>query len=311
MIEVDSLTKHYGPTRSIDGVSFKVEPGEILGFLGPNGAGKSTTMKLLAGLIRPTSGTARIAGHDMQRADDAARRKLGYLPEAAPLYTDMTLADYLVYMGGLKGLPSREARREMERTTGLVNLQNERRRLLGNLSKGTRQRAALAQALLGSPPVLLLDEPTVGLDPSQINDVRQLIRSLAGTSTVLLSTHILPEVEMTCSRIVIIAGGRVAAQGTPEELVNSERHECRIRLRGEREAFNRVVAQAPLPPDHTQGWASGEGTICFHPGTRDDISPAVARAAVQAGMDVLELSVRRARLEDVFLRAIGKEATTR
>jgi len=308
MIEVQRLTKVFGNTRSVDDVSFQAERGEVLGFLGPNGAGKSTTMRLLAGLIRPTSGRASIGGVDMQAATPEQRRVLGYLPEGAPLYGDMTLESYLIYMGGLKGLDATEARREMDRTTSLLNLTKERRRLLGNLSKGTRQRAAFAQALLGKPPVLLLDEPTVGLDPSQINDVRQLIRSFAGETTVLFSSHILPEIELTCSRIVIIANGRVAAQGTPRDLVAAEAGEGIARLRGPRPQLERVLTD--LPGARVQAlWHVDELELRFDVAGTPDLRPEIARRAVQAGVDVLEVGTRGARLEDVFLRAIGKGAS--
>jgi ABC-2 type transport system ATP-binding protein len=303
MIEAIQLTKHFGPTKSLNGVSFSVEKGEILGFLGPNGAGKSTTMKLLVGLMRPTAGSARIAGLDVQSQGEAVRRLLGYLPEAAPLYADMTLQSYLEFMAGLKGLNAREVKREMERTTGLVQLTKERPRLLRNLSKGTRQRAAIAQALLGNPPVLILDEPTVGLDPSQINEVRQLVRSLRGECTVVLSTHILPEVEMTCSRLLIIGGGRVLASGTPAELLSSIPAEGLVRARASEEAFRGAMDSVLAGK-----WRfSREDGVCearFTP-PAEELRPAIARALAQAGADLLDLHLTQPRLEDVFLRVIS------
>jgi ABC-2 type transport system ATP-binding protein len=306
MIEVDGLTKHYGPTRSIEDVSFRAEKGEVLGFLGPNGAGKSTTMKLLAGLIRPTRGAARIDGIAMQQATPHQRQRLGYLPEGAPLYGDMTLDGFLMYMAGLKGLDHRKSKSEVQRAIGLLNLQKEQNRLIGNLSKGTRQRAAFAQALLGNPPVLLLDEPTVGLDPSQINDVRGLVRSFAGETTVLFSSHILPEVELTCTRIVIIANGRVAAQGTPKELVATEPSEGFARLKGPSNTVERLVADLGGSKRLRLDWTDGEAELRWQPREGEDLRPEIARRAVQAGLDVIEVTLRRARLEDVFLRAIGK-----
>lgn len=305
MIEVQNLTKFYGPTRSIDDVSFSVSQGEVLGFLGPNGAGKSTTMRLITGLARPTNGTARIGGFDVQKQHEDVRRMIGYLPEAAPLYGDMTLASYLEFMGGIKGLDGRKARTEMERATELVNLKAERKRLLRNLSKGTRQRAALAQALLGDPPVLLLDEPTVGLDPSQINDVRVLIKSLAGHRTVVFSTHILPEVEMTCTRIVIIANGKIVAKGTPRELVSSEEPEYLVVVRGDREKLEKVLSDL----FKRQVEVRVEGTTLearVKPGRGEDNRALLSRGIVESGLELLELRSSQARLEDVFLRAIGK-----
>lgn len=304
MIEVDNLTKYYGPTRSIEGLSFTVNRGEVLGFLGPNGAGKSTTMRSLVGLVRPTSGTARVDGHDVQRDNERVRKVVGYLPEQAPLYGDMTLSSYLEFMAGIKGLGRTAARREMERTTSAMNLVPERRRLLRNLSKGTRQRAAFAQALLGNPAVLILDEPTVGLDPSQINEVRELIRSLAGSHTVVLSTHILPEVALTCSRIVIIADGHIAAQGTPEELTSREKPVYLVRIGGERETFERALADTAPGSVITASGDYWEATIAPPPGT--DIQPVLARTLVGAGLDLMELRVLQPTLEEVFLRSIGK-----
>ncbi len=313
MIEVDGLTKHYGPTRSIEDLSFSVPKGDILGFLGPNGAGKSTTMRILAGIARPTRGSARIEGEDVQQPSESLRRKIGYLPENSPFYGDMTLGGYLRFMAGVKGLPGREARREMERVTELVNLSDVRHRLMRNLSRGMRQRACFAQALLGSPPVLILDEPTVGLDPSQINDVRRLIRSLAGECTVILSTHILPEVELVCSRVVIIANGRIAAQGTPEELVSREGgNTLAVIVRGAEGTFREKLS----------GWpGGGEPAVSHRPdiaadawqallpapanGNKDP-RPELARGLVEAGLDLLEMRPERLRLEDIFLRAIGK-----
>lgn len=303
MIQVRELTKIYGPTVSINGLSFEVGEGEVLGFLGPNGAGKSTTMRILTGLARPTQGTARVGGFDVQKENEKVRRLIGYCPERAPLYDEMTLAGYLEFMGGIRGLNGREARREMERTTELVNLQKERRRLLRNLSKGTRQRAAIAQSLLGDPKVLILDEPTAGLDPSQIGDVRELIRAMAGNRTVILSTHILPEVEMTCSRVVIIAAGRIVAKGTPEELVGEEKREIVVIVRGDREKFEKILkAHGPLNVKRVgESW---HGSV--QPGAKKDPRAQLAKDIVGAGLELIELRSATARLEDVFLRAIGR-----
>lgn len=305
MIEVRQLTKHYGPTRSIEDLSFSVEKGEILGFLGPNGAGKSTTMRILTGLLRPTAGSARIGGMDVQEDNERVRRMIGFLPEQAPAYADMTLSAYLEFMAGIKGLDKRAARAEMERTSTLLNLQRERPRLLRNLSKGTRQRAAIAQALLGDPEVLLLDEPTVGLDPSQINDVRALINSFAGRRTVILSTHILPEVEMTCSRIVIIAKGNIVAQGTPKELTTGGDAEFVVTVAGDRTTFERVLtAVAGYFPVLTGGGSRWEARL--KPPAAEDFAPKLARALVEAGLELHELRRHQVRLEDIFLRAIGR-----
>lgn len=307
MIDVRNLTKYYGPTRSIEDLTFSVNEGEILGFLGPNGAGKSTTIRILAGLTQPTAGSASIGGFDVQKDHRHVRDLIGYLPEQAPLYNDMTLAGFLRFMGGVKGLSPRDAKREMERTTDLVNLQAERKRLVGNLSKGTRQRAAIAQALMGDPKLLLLDEPTNGLDPSQINDVRQLIESFAGKKTVLLSTHILPEVERLCTRIVIIANGSIAANGTPAELSSAGGDVYILEAEGDLEGIRAICASFAVEGSLTEV-ESGDGIrLQFSARAPDDPRPALAREIVNAGFELREIRRRETRLEEIFLRAIQSE----
>lgn len=303
MIEVSDLTKYYGPTRSIEGINFALDRGEILGFLGPNGAGKTTTMRLIAGLARPTRGSARVDGFDVQRDHEKVRRILGYLPEQAPLYGDMTLSGYLRFMAGVRGLQHREARMEMERTTALLNLIDERPRLLRNLSKGTRQRAAFAQALIGKPSVLILDEPTVGLDPSQINDVRELIRSLRGECTVILSTHILPEVELTCSRVVIIANGEVTAQGTPEELLGSEPAGCRLVVSGDRRRLEAILKDYGIYTIEPEGVMFN---VLLEAALDSGRRATLARRLVESDLELMELKLNRPRLEDVYLRSTGR-----
>src|SRR6188472_3590800 len=223
MIVVQELTKYYGEYPAVRGVSFEVPKGTVVGFLGPNGAGKSTTMRILAGYLTATSGRASIDGRDVFWDPIEARRRIGYMPENCPLYPDMRVDEYLWFRGGLKGL-GRSARKQR---SGYVLercwLTDVRRQLIGTLSKGYRQRVGLADALLANPPVLILDEPTVGLDPTQIREVRKLIKELGGKHTIMLSTHILPEVEAVCDRAIVIAGGKIVAQGTPEELRSSRR----------------------------------------------------------------------------------------
>ena len=216
MIEAQDLTKQYGARTAIQDISFSVERGEILGFLGPNGAGKTTTMRILTGYMPPTAGRASIAGHDVFRESLAARRQVGYLPESVPLYPEMTVAGYLNYMARLRRLPTRRA--AVQRAMELVHIADRSEDRIGKLSKGYRQRVGLAQALLHDPPVLILDEPTVGLDPRQIIEVRELIRSLGGERTIILSTHILPEVSQLCGRVIIMSEGRIAAIDTPQGL---------------------------------------------------------------------------------------------
>ncbi len=218
MIEVSHLSKTYRDLKAVDDLSFTVAPGEILGFLGPNGAGKSTTMRILTGVLPPTSGTAKVAGHDVFEEPLEVKRRLGYLPEIPPLYPEMTVRDYLAFVASLKGVRGKARKAEVERCAERTFCSQFIERVIGNLSKGQKQRVGLAQALIGDPPVLVLDEPTVGLDPAQIIEVRGLIKSLAGKHTIILSTHILSEVTATCQKVLIIAAGRVVAYDDLESL---------------------------------------------------------------------------------------------
>jgi ABC-2 type transport system ATP-binding protein len=211
MIEVQNLTKRYRDRVAVDRLNFTVAEGEILGFLGPNGAGKSTTMKILTGFLPPSEGVATVAGFDVFEQPLEVKRRIGYLPETPPLYPEMTVAGYLKFVASLKGVPGRGVKAEVERVAGLTGLTDVLGRVIQNLSKGYKQRVGLAQALLGSPPVLILDEPTEGLDPTQRAEVRSLIKGLAGKHTVILSTHILPEVTMTCEKVLIINQGKIVA----------------------------------------------------------------------------------------------------
>ncbi len=218
MIEIKDLRKHFGPIRAVDGVSLTVRTGEVLGFLGPNGAGKSTTMKMVTGFLRPTSGTASVYGHDIRTDTLAAQRTIGYLPEGAPAYPDMTPEGFLRFVAAVRGLKGRAARDAIEHASDLVHLEGVMRQPIDTLSKGYRRRVGLAAAILHDPPVLILDEPTDGLDPNQKHEVRNLIRRMAGEKCVVLSTHILEEVDAVCTRAVIIAHGKVIADGTPQDL---------------------------------------------------------------------------------------------
>ena len=231
MIEVKNLTKQYGNQRGINDVTFTVEKGEILGFLGPNGAGKTTTMRILTCFMSATSGTARVAGFDVFEESMEVRRRIGYLPETVPLYTDMKPAVYLSFVAGLKGVPGKEVKNKVAEVMGDVGLHDVAHKYIGELSKGYRQRVGLAQALLHDPEVLILDEPTIGLDPRQIKDIRNLIKGLAGKRTLILSTHILPEVTMTCKRVVIINEGRIVAEDTPENLTQKLQNSMKFELR--------------------------------------------------------------------------------
>jgi ABC-2 type transport system ATP-binding protein len=221
MIEVTHLTKRYRERVAVDRLNFSVAEGEILGFLGPNGAGKSTTMKILTGFLPPSEGVAKVAGFDVFEQPLEVKRRIGYLPETPPLYPEMSVAGYLKFVASLKGLPGRGVKAEVERVAGLTGLSDVLGRVIQNLSKGYKQRVGIAQALLGSPPVLILDEPTEGLDPAQRADMRALIKGLAGKHTVILSTHILPEVTMTCQKVLIIHQGKVVAYDEISQLTRT------------------------------------------------------------------------------------------
>ena len=232
-IEVENLSKFYGPARGIEEVSFSVKKGEILGFLGPNGSGKTTTMRILTCFFPPDSGTARICGSDILKDSFSVRQKIGYLPENVPLYMDMPVFAYLNFFAEIKGVPSRMKKKKVDEVIQRCELQSVSRRLIRKLSKGFKQRVGIAQALLNDPEVLILDEPTVGLDPKQIIDIRSLIKGLGGSQTVILSTHILPEVSMTCDRVIIMHQGKLVAVDTPSNLTRKLQQAPKIMLKAE------------------------------------------------------------------------------
>lgn len=312
MIEIENLAKYYGPTRSLDGLSFQVPEGEVLGLLGPNGAGKTTTMRILTGLTRPTRGRARVGGFDTVAQHGEVRRLLGYLPEDAPMYEEMRVEQYLRFMANMKDIPARQVRSEVDRVVDETDLQGWRKRLVSNLSKGTRQRVGLAQAILGNPKVVILDEPTVGLDPSQISEVRQLIARMKERRTVVLSTHILPEVSMTCSRVVIIKQGKLVAEGTLDEIgqrLGGRRIE--FVARATQEAIRSAVAPVLEAGSEWIEQRDLEGGLVrsvLGPAGDSAPSPAIARALVEAGIDLMELREVRPTLEDLFLRATATPA---
>ena len=304
MISVQGLTKRYGQTEAVKNLSFTVEKGEIIGFLGPNGAGKSTTMRILSGYIPADEGEVRIAGFDVFGESVKARSRIGYMPENVPLYPEMRVSEYLSYRAGLKGVRNRLIGEKVEDALQLCGLSDIRRKLIGSLSKGYRQRVGLADALINEPDILLLDEPTIGLDPGQIREVRSLIRGLAGRHTVLLSSHILSEVEATCSRVLILNGGRVAASGTPDEL----RKRSGLKLSGSIRVEVRAPAQEAVAAVATVAGigsvrliGSGEGwtTLEVIPGT-DDPREALFREIVARGWVLRELGSRHSTLEEVF-----------
>lgn len=303
MIEVRGLTKRYGPERAVDDVSFDVRQGEILGFLGPNGAGKTTTMKVITCYLPPTEGTVRVDGEDVRTAPLAVRQRIGYLPEHTPLYQEMTTYDYLAFVADLRGVPShRRDRRiaEMVEVCGLGDVLNKR---IDALSKGYRQRVGLAQAMVHDPPILILDEPTTGLDPNQIVEIRELIRAVGREKTVILSTHILPEVQASCDRVLIIHRGRLVADGTPDDLQASFGGGQRLRFGVQAPADDvaavlarwnkvRVVDRQPA--------AAGETVFTLASDLAGDLRPELFRLAVDQGWTLTELYRDRVNLEDVF-----------
>jgi ABC-2 type transport system ATP-binding protein len=299
MIEVEGLTKDYGDRRAIDDLSFTAGKGEILGFLGPNGAGKTTTMRILTGYMPPTSGIARIGGFDVIQNSIEVRRLVGYLPETVPLYNDMTLYAYLKYMADLRHLEKAETM--VEEALAMVHLEDRADGYISNLSKGMRQRIGLAQALLHHPDVLILDEPTIGLDPAQIIEVRNIIREIGKEKTVLLSTHILSEAQQLCNRVLIINKGKIVVEDTPEQL--------QLRLAGAKHVMLRVDGSIDALIDPLKILKGIEGIRKYADDTLEiNVSPAVdarpdiARTVVKKGFDLLELRVASLSLEEIFLQ---------
>jgi ABC-2 type transport system ATP-binding protein len=303
MIEVSNLTKEYVGRPAVQGLSFTVPAGEVVGFLGPNGAGKSTTMRILAGFMPPTSGTARVNGFDVFHESIQARRSLGYMPENAPLYLDMRVKEYLHFRGSLKGLSSSMLRKRTGEVMDACSLLEVRRKIIGTLSKGFRQRVALADALISAPPLLILDEPTNGLDPTQIRHVRDLLKSLRGEHTILLSTHILSEVEITCDRVLLIHQGKLRADDTPQNLVQKIRVasevNVEIKARGNvEEHLGKITAVRRINEEKLEdGWRRFQMRV----EARGDIREAIFDLALKHNWQIRELHRELPSLEDVFV----------
>jgi ABC-2 type transport system ATP-binding protein len=312
MIQVDGLTKRYGPVTAIQDVSFGVEKGQIVGFLGPNGAGKSTTMKILSCFMPPTEGTARIAGFDVFAQSLEVRRRIGYLPENAPLYADLPVGAYLDFVAEIKGVGRGQRRARVAEVMERCFITDVQHRLIGKLSKGYRQRVGLAQALLGDPEVLILDEPTIGLDPKQITEIRALIRSLAGQHTVILSTHILPEVSMVCDGVIIINRGRIVAHGKESELVEQVFPTARVELQVAGPTGDVLGALRALPGvTQVEPIQSRDGATAFVVETpRDrDVRSELVQLVLNRGWSLQELHQVGMSLEEVFIRVVaGEEA---
>jgi ABC-2 type transport system ATP-binding protein len=310
MIEVERLTKHYGPVTAIRDVSFSVAPGQIVGFLGPNGAGKSTTMRILSCFMPASSGSARVAGHDVFRESMEVRRRIGYLPENVPLYTEMRVGPYLEFVAEVKGVSRSDRRRRVADAMDRCGVADVQNRLIGTLSKGYRQRVGLAQAIVSDPEVLILDEPTIGLDPKQITEIRSLIKSLAGQHTVILSTHILPEVSMVCSGVIIINKGAVVAQGPIDSLVDQFFPTARVEVEivgPPRAVRDRIRGISGVLSVEDQMVANGAARYVVEAARGRDVRAEIFKLAAQQQWDLLELRRVGMTLEEVFIRIVAGE----
>lgn len=302
MIEVKNLVKKYGSHLAVDNLSFTVEQGQIYGFLGPNGAGKSTTMNIMTGYIGATAGEVLINGHDILKEPELAKQSIGYLPEIPPLYTDMTVTEYLKFVAELKKIPKKEITNAVAEVIEMVQLEDVKLRLIKNLSKGYKQRVGLAQAIIGFPEIIILDEPMVGLDPKQIIEIRELIRELSENHTVILSSHILAEVREICDHIMIISKGKLVASDTPENLEKLLDKTETITL--EVEAEEDVVEQVLVSMEKDMSWEikkSGEGIVVVIKTQEEDLRKELSRALALADCQLLTLKRETATLEDIFL----------
>jgi ABC-2 type transport system ATP-binding protein len=312
LIEVQDLTKSYGAVTAVDHVSFTVNKGEILGFLGPNGAGKTTTMRILTGYMPATHGTARVAGFDVFRDSMEVRRRIGYLPETPPVYPDMTVETYLDFVARIKNVPAERRPSRIDDALRKTNLEDRRSELIKRLSRGYKQRVGIAQALVHDPEVIILDEPTVGLDPKQIIEVRNLIKGLAGNHTIILSTHILPEVSMTCDRVVIINKGKIAAVDTPQNLTSQLKGGQKIRIETDapEKSLRDMLAQIPgasrvvIEPAR----AGGHQGVTVEAAQGNDIRNQIAAKIVEQGWPLYELHGVSLSLEDIFLELTTDDA---
>ena len=310
MIQVDRLTKQYGHVTAIRDVSFSIEKGGVVGFLGPNGAGKTTTMRILACFMPATGGTARVAGFDVFSQSLEVRKRIGYLPENVPLYGELSVAAYLDFAAEIKGVPRSDRKRRVGEVMDRCDVTDVQHRLIGKLSKGYRQRVGLAQALVNDPDVLILDEPTIGLDPVQVAEIRALIKSLAGQHTVILSTHILPEVSMVCEGVIIINRGRIAAQGSLDRLAEEFFPTARIELQisGPAEVVGPALRQIPgILRVENQGTADGAGIYLVEAMRDRDVRAPIAQLVAERRWGLLELHQAGMSLEEVFLRVVAGE----
>ena len=314
MIEVEKLTKKYGDHVAVDNLSFRVERGMIYGFLGPNGAGKSTTMNMMTGYIAATSGTVKINGYDILKNPEQAKKSIGYLPELPPVYQDMTVYEYLKFVAELKKVKSSEQKAQIEDVMAQTRIEDVQNRLIRNLSKGYKQRVGLAQAIIGYPEVLILDEPTVGLDPKQIIEIRELIRELAKKHTIILSSHILSEVSAVCDHIMIISKGKLVASDTPEGLVTRLKggRQLMMSVQGEQSELEEILQSIEQIKDYSIQPSKAEGCVSaiIRTQEQDDIRVELFHRLAAADLPIMELSLSEKSLEDVFLELTGEEETT-
>lgn len=300
MVEIRDLTKQYGDRKAIDRLNFTVKKGEVVGFLGPNGAGKTTTMKIITGFMAPTSGEVKISGFDVFENPIEVKRKIGYLPETPPVYGDMVVHDYLKFVAQLKGVEKPKVSQLVDRAIQKTLLGDVRHRLIQNLSKGFRQRVGLAQALVSDPEILILDEPTVGLDPRQVAEIRSLIQELRGDHTVILSTHILPEVEATCERVIIINRGKIVAEDTLSGLQQKLRGTAAVKLRVRRNADD--LAKQLKTMSGVQKVETNGSHLDVHINGSDDLLEAIAETAINKRAGLLEMTQPESGLESMFIQ---------
>ncbi len=305
MIKIDRVTKMYGQNVAVRNVSFEVEKGEILGFLGPNGAGKTTMMRIITGFFPPTDGDAFVMGHSVLTEPLEVKKRIGYVPENPSMYTDMRVYEYLRFIGAVKGVPRSKVKKSVEKAVEQCALEKVTKRRIGELSKGFRQRVALGQALVNDPPVLVLDEPTSGLDPKQIHEIRGLIKSMAGERTIILSTHILPEVSMTCSKVVIINEGKIVAVDSTENIGSNlaQSHQVEMVVEGPADRIvDRLTQIEGIKRVDNRG-----STYIVEVDKERDLRAVMAKKIVENGFGLLEMKSRSMSLEDVFLRLVTEE----
>ena len=311
MIKVENVTKKYGSFVAVDNISFEIGEGEIIGFLGPNGAGKTTTMSMITGFIEPTEGKIEIDGYDISKKAKKAKREIGYMPENVPLYNDLTVKEFVTYMAELKKVKGKEKKEEVQRVIKATQIDDVQNKLIKNLSRGYKQRVSMAGALVGNPKVLLLDEPTVGLDPKQVTEIRSLIKSLGKNHTVILSSHILSEISQICEKVIIINKGKIIAQDTPqnlEEKVQSE-NSLMVTVEDKENKFEEVIKNIDGVTNISLITKNADGTIKYSVKSAEekDVRKDVFEAAAKNGITILEIKKSEATLEDAFINLINKK----